>query len=245
MTSKITGSQLSLQPPWPAALSSAASASAAATSAADRLSVAAAVYRAMARATGYSSPRTGHCASTAAIRTMTPNTGPGQTRRSDSTRTVRTATTRLTASAVCAGFAVWAKENSPNDATAASRAQPMSKAQERSGRVPGFSTGVQKDIFVSSQLLGVLAVQAPGGRRGEHDRVPAQHREPGPRAQQAPGAQRVAPQGTTRVGWQVAGELLDRVREGPHDDRHHEEHRGEHRQARGGLAEQAAKGQAD
>ena len=34
------------------------------------------------------------------------------------------------------------------DATAASRAHPMSKAQERGGRVPGFSTGVQKDILV-------------------------------------------------------------------------------------------------
>jgi hypothetical protein len=89
---------------------------------------------------------------------MTANTGPGQTRRSDSTNTVRTATNRVTANGECVGCAVWAKENVPREATAATRAHPMSKAQERVGRVPGFSTGVQKDILVSSQLSGVSAV---------------------------------------------------------------------------------------
>ena len=77
----------------PAALAgrgiSAATASAAATSAVVRLIVTATVYRAMASATGNSAPRTGHWASTAAIRTVTANTGPGQTRRSDSTRAVK------------------------------------------------------------------------------------------------------------------------------------------------------------
>ena len=42
------------------------------------------------------------------------------------------------------------------DATAVSRVHPMSKTQERGGRVPGFSTGVQKDILVSSQPLRVF-----------------------------------------------------------------------------------------
>jgi hypothetical protein len=36
-----------------------------------------------------------------------------------------------------------------NDAKAASRAHPTSKTQERGGRVPRFSIGVQKDILVS------------------------------------------------------------------------------------------------
>ena len=57
----------------PAALAgrgaSAATASAAATSAVARLIVAATMYRLMASAIGNSSPRTGHWASTAAIRT--------------------------------------------------------------------------------------------------------------------------------------------------------------------------------
>jgi hypothetical protein len=117
---------------------------------------AATVYRQIASATGNSAPRTGHWASTAAITTVTPNTGPGQTRRSDSTRAVRTATTRLTASGGCAGCAVWAKEKLPNDARPASRAHPMPKTRERGGRVPGFSTGVQKDVGVSSQPFRVF-----------------------------------------------------------------------------------------
>ena len=117
----------------------------------------------MASATGNSVPRTGHCASTAAVSTTTPNTGPGQTRRSDSTRTVRTATARPTVSGRCAGCAVWANEKVKKEAAAASKAHPRSKTQERGGRVPGFSTGVQKDIFVSSQpfpILGAFVRQA-------------------------------------------------------------------------------------
>ena len=78
-------------------------------------------------ATGNSAPRTGHWASTAAITTVTPNTGPGQTRRSGSTWAVRTATTTLTASGGCAGCGVWAKENIPKEARPANRAHPMSK----------------------------------------------------------------------------------------------------------------------
>ncbi len=79
--------------------------SAAATSAVVRLIVTATVYRAMADGNGNSAPRTGHWASTAAIRTVTANTGPGQTRRSDSTRAVKTATTQLTASVGSGGCA--------------------------------------------------------------------------------------------------------------------------------------------
>src|SRR5271154_6233750 len=103
-------SQLLCQPPWPVAGISAAAASAAATSAVVRLIVAATVYRLIASATGTSAPRTGHCASTAAISTTTPNTGPGQTRRSDTTTAVRTATTRPTASVGGGGRAAWPKE---------------------------------------------------------------------------------------------------------------------------------------
>ncbi len=44
----------------------------------------------------------------------------------------------------------------PNDLRAASRAHPTSKTQERGGRVPGFSTGVQKDVGVSSQPFRVV-----------------------------------------------------------------------------------------
>jgi hypothetical protein len=156
----------------PAALAgrgaSTATASAAATSAVARLIVAATVYRQIASATGNSAPRTGHWASTAAITTVTPNTGPGQTRRSDSTRAVRTATTRLTASGGCAGCAVWAKEKLPNDARPASGAHPMPKTRERGGRVPGFLTGVQKDVGVSSlpfrvfRRRGGAAARRPG-----------------------------------------------------------------------------------
>src|SRR5580704_17115010 len=108
----------------------------------------------MADGNGNSAPRTGHWVGTAAIRTVTANTGPGQTRRSDSTRAVRTATTRLTASVGSSGCAAWAKEKLPNDVAAASTAQPTSKTQERNGRVPGFSTGVQKDIPYPRSLSG-------------------------------------------------------------------------------------------
>ena len=121
----------------PAALAgrgaSTATASAAATSAVARLIVAATVYRQIASATGNSAPRTGHWASTAAITTVTPNTGPGQTRRSDSTRAVRTATTRLTASGGCAGCAVWAKESS--------RTTPGRPAGHTRCRRPGNAAG--------------------------------------------------------------------------------------------------------
>ena len=100
----------------PAALAgsgaSTATASAVATSAVARLIVTATVYRLMASAIGNSSPRPGHWASTAAIRTMTANTGPDQTQRSGSTGAVRTATTKLTASGGIAGCAAWAKESS-------------------------------------------------------------------------------------------------------------------------------------
>jgi hypothetical protein len=54
------------------------------------------------------------------------------------------------------------------------------------GRVLGFSTGVQKDIPYPRSLSGwsgVAAVQSPGGQGGQHDRVAAQARESGPRAQ--------------------------------------------------------------
>src|ERR1700678_1747778 len=95
----MAGSQALCQPPWPAAGASAATASAAATSASVRLIVTATVYRAMASAIGKSSPRTGHWASAAANKTTTANTGPGQTRRSVTTRAVSTATGMLTASA--------------------------------------------------------------------------------------------------------------------------------------------------
>ena len=145
----------------PAALAgrgaSTATASAVATSAVARLIVTATVYRLMASAIGNSSPRPGHWASTAAIRTMTANTGPDQTQRSGSTGAVRTATTRLTASGGIAGCAAWAKEKLPKEARPASRAHPMSKTRERGGRVLGFSTGVQKDIRVSSQPFRVQA----------------------------------------------------------------------------------------
>jgi Phage integrase, N-terminal SAM-like domain len=103
---------------------STATASAAASSAVARLIVAATVYRQIASATGNSAPRTGHWASTAAITTVTPNTGLGQTRRSDSTRAVRAATTRLTASGGCAGCAVWAKEKLPERRQAGQQGTP-------------------------------------------------------------------------------------------------------------------------
>jgi hypothetical protein len=56
----------------------------------------------------------------------------------------------------------------PNEADAASRVQAMSKTRERGGRVPGFSTGVRKDILVSSppfrvvRRLGGAAARRPG-----------------------------------------------------------------------------------
>src|ERR1035438_7600673 len=65
----------------------------------------------------------------------------------------------MTASAGSAGCAAWAKEKLPKEARAANKAHPMSKIQERGGRVPGFSTGVQKDIL---EILSNAA--SPNGR---------------------------------------------------------------------------------
>jgi len=103
-----------------------------------------------------------------AITTVTPNTGPGQTRRSGSTWAVRTATTTLTASGGARDAASGQRKTSrrrPGRRTGRIRCR---RTRERGGRVPGFSTGVQKDILVSSRPFrvfrrrGAAAARRPG-----------------------------------------------------------------------------------
>jgi hypothetical protein len=56
-------------------------------------------------------------------------------------------------------------------------------------RVPGLSIGVRKGVLVMRSLSGcsgVAVAQPPGGQAGQHDRVTAQDRESGPRAQLLP-----------------------------------------------------------
>src|ERR1035438_7587997 len=223
----MAGSQLLRQPAWPAAGSTTAATSTAAASASARRMRAATVYRLIARATGYSMPLIGHSARTAVTRRVQANTGPGQTRRSGSAPAVRAPTTRAAASRRCGGFAVWAKEKRAKDATNAKSAQPTSKTQERSRRVPGSSAGVQKDIPASSSFTPhppssrVTAPQLPGGQADQDHRIPAQHGESGPRAQRVRD-QRLAPQAPARTGRQVGGDPRDGLREARTDDRRDE-----------------------
>ena len=126
-----TASPQSRVPSWPTTATTRPAVSTAAASASLRLIVAATVYRAIASATGNSAPCVGHTARTAAASRVQPNTGPGQTRRSGSARTVRAATARLAATGSDAGWAVWPNEKCARDAAKAIAAQPMSKAQER------------------------------------------------------------------------------------------------------------------
>ena len=121
-----------------------------------------------------------------------------------------------------------------------------SAARERCGSVPGPSNGFPRDIVVSSQpfwVSGVVAAQPPGGQGGQHDRVSAQDRES---VRRPPGGRRTAsrpPRWSRRRGRQVGTNPLSGRKVGRHE-RHHEERRGEHRQAgrRSGGAGRAASG---
>src|SRR5580693_1760315 len=199
--------------------------SAAAASAAARRIVAATVYRLIASATGNSAPRAGHSARTAAARIVQTNTGPGQTRRSGSAAAITTATSKLAAGDSAAGCAVWPNEKYARDAAPAKMAQPMSKAQERSGRVPGPRLAARKTLL-HPRSSGVAPPQPPGGQAGQGDRVPAQDRESGPRAQRMRD-QRLAPQCPAGAGGQIARYPGDAVREVGRDDRRDQEQRGE------------------
>jgi hypothetical protein len=112
--------------------------------------------------------------------------GGGETRRSGSTRAVRTATTTLTASGGCAGMRRLGKGKPPeggqggeqgapdveDPGTRRARSRVLGRCPEGTCPCPGSRSGCS----------GVAAAQPPGGQAGQHDRVAAQHREPGPRA---------------------------------------------------------------
>ena len=108
------------------------------------------------------------------------------------------------------------------------RHHSMSKARERGGRVPGFSTGVQTDILVSLWPFRVLR-----RRGGAAARQPGQSARPrirtGPRIRStglADGRRTASrpPDGPAAVGRQVGREPLDAGRKVGRDERHHEEH---------------------
>jgi hypothetical protein len=93
------------------------------------------------------------------------------------------------------------------------RHHSMSKARERGGRVPGFSTGVQTDTLVSSQpsaYSGGAAARRPGQSARPRIRTAPRIRSTGLADGRRTASQ--PPDGPAGVGRQVGREPLDSLR---------------------------------